>query len=77
MDTDMALGISSGLNVILDPGGKQAADISPFLTILTSSELPLTTANGPFFLSLPLIITYLLILMSPTLKVNAFMQSGP
>ncbi|XP_052574744.1 uncharacterized protein LOC128097911 [Peromyscus californicus insignis] len=35
-------------HVTLVPGGKQAANISPSLTALAASELPLTTAHEPF-----------------------------
>lgn len=49
-NTDMAIGNSPVLDVTLVPGGKQASNISPFLTALPSLELPVVTAHKPFCL---------------------------
>lgn len=67
MDPDMALSGGPGLDVILVLSGKQVASISPFLTILMSSELPFTTTHEPFCL-FPYCFSpiHLLIIMAPT-----------
>lgn len=48
IDSDMAMGCRSGLNVSMAPGGKQAMHISMFQTAFASSNLPLSIGHEPF-----------------------------
>ena len=48
MDSDLTLGNSLGLVITLDVGGMQATHTSLSLITVTSSGLPLSTAQEPF-----------------------------
>lgn len=66
-DPDIVLGSNPSPDVTLVPAVKQAAHINPFLTILTSLDLPLTTAHKPPLFLSHFFIIYLLIIMAHTL----------